>query len=155
LRIGAPAHETDCSRPEKLRAEDVGRVALLDRRTDAVGADVLLGVAETRGQLDVVEVLVERVLPRPALQYVRTRIGEHHAHRSVREYAFQPLEHRRRGVQQPAVVVDVVVLRLETVHGDAEQQGPAPRGQDRVPYLDRLLAFHEPVTVDSPAPRRV
>jgi len=67
----------------------------LERRTDAVGADLLLGVAEAGRQVGAVELPHQCRVRAGALQHQAVLVGQDDADGLVRQFVSQPAEHGR------------------------------------------------------------
>jgi hypothetical protein len=112
---------------EVLVPEDVRGSLLLQRGADPVGADELLGVAEARGQQDLVEVGVQRALAGAAVHDPRLGVRQDDAHPGVGQLPLQPVQHRLASLEQPAVGVDLrPVGELHLVDRHSPEAGATP-----------------------------
>ena len=122
-----------------LVPEDVGGAAHLQGGADAVGPDLLLGVAEARGQVDVVEAPVELAVAGLAGQHQPRRVGQDDAHRLVVQLLAQLPQDGLRGARERGVEVHLggVVLK-DPVGGDLQVAGTLPRGEDGAAHVHRV-----------------
>jgi hypothetical protein len=122
-----------------LVTEHVGRLAALQGGANAVGADLLLGVAEAGGQVDPVEVPLQVGIGGQPGQDHPGRVGQDHADRLPVQVVAQVPEHRHRAAGQRRVQVGVADIRqLDVVGGHVPLPRPRPRGEDRAAHLLRL-----------------
>jgi GNAT superfamily N-acetyltransferase len=122
--LPAPLLQLGARLGEVLAAEHAGGTARLDRGADAVGSDVLFGVAEARGEQDLVELADQGAVPHPPVQYAAVGVGEQHAHRGVGEHLLQAVQDRARGVHEAAIGVEVAGI------GCLKRRGGRPRSGD-------------------------
>ena len=114
-----------------LVPEDVGGPAGLQRGADAVGAHLVLGVAEAGGQLDVVQVPLEVVIGGQPGQHQAGRVGQDDADRLAVKLLVQVPQHRVGRPGQVGFQVGVAqVVELDVVGGDVPLPGPPPGRQD-------------------------
>ena len=78
-----------------LVAEYVRGLAALERRADAVGADILLGVAEAGSELHTVEVPLEIVVGGEPGEHHARCVGEDDADRLALQVLVQVPQHRQ------------------------------------------------------------
>ncbi len=128
-----------------LVAEDAGRPAALQRGADAVGADVLLGVAEAGGEPDPVQALLQALVAGVAGEDDAVGVAEDDADGLAGELLRGLRQHRARGPQQGGLAVQVGFERdVEVVDRDVPEPGPGPRRQDRLPHdVRRRVALGE------------
>ena len=121
-----------------LVTEHVRRLAALQRRADAIGANKLLGIAETGKQLNVVKVPLEIMIGcQPGKQYAAC-IGQHDADRLALEIVPQVPQHRQGAAGQRGVQVGIAnVGQVDAVGGDVPLPRAPPRRQDRVTHPAR------------------
>ncbi len=118
-----------------LVAEDPRRAAALQRGADAVGADVLLGVAEAGGEPDPVQALLQALVAGVAGEDDAVGVAEDDADGLAGELLRGLRQHRSRGAQQGGLAVQVGLERdVEVVDRDVPEPGPGPRRQDRLPH---------------------
>jgi hypothetical protein len=97
----------------------VGRPAGLQRGADAVGPDLVLGVAEAGGQLDPVEGALEVVVRGHPGQHQAVRVGQDDADRLAVQLLVQVPQHRIGRPGQVGLQVGVAqVVQLDVVGGD-------------------------------------
>ena len=117
-----------------LVAEHPRRPAALERGADAVGAHVLLGVAEAGRQPNAVQVVLEARFAGVTAEYHAVRIAEDNADRLAAELVRSLREHRSGGPQEGRLAVHVGLEgHLEVVGRDVPVARPGPRRQDRLP----------------------
>ena len=119
-----------------LMAEHVHRPAALEGGPDPVGPDRFLGVAETGGELDAVQVPVQLAARGQPGQHHAGGVGEDHADRLAFQVLAQASQHRHGAAGQRGVEVRVAgVGQVDAVRGDVPPPGPPPGRQDRVAHL--------------------
>ena len=90
-----------------LVPEYAGRLAALQGGADPVGADVLLGVAEARGELDPVQVTFQVVVGGHPGEHDAGRVSEDHADRLPIEVLAQVAQHRHGVAGQRGIKIRV------------------------------------------------
>ena len=121
-----------------LVTEHVRRPAAFQRRADAIGAGELLGIAETRQQLNAVKVPPEVAIGRQPVKQHAARIGQHDAERLAPDIVAQVLQHRQGVAGQRGVQVGIAdVKQVDVAGGDVPPPGAPPRRQDRVTHPAR------------------
>ena len=114
-----------------LVAEHVRGLAPLQGGPDPVRADLLLGVAEARGELDPVQLAFEVAVRRHPAQHHARRVGQDDAYRLAVQVLVQVPQHRHGAAGQRGVEVRVPDIgQLDAVGRDLPVPGPPPRGQD-------------------------
>jgi hypothetical protein len=103
---------------EVFAAGDHGRHPGLERRTDAVGADLLLGVAEAGRQVGAVQLLHQRRVRAGALQHQAVPVGQDDADGLVRQLVGQLAEHGCGTQCQGRRDVDGLVAGIQVVGVD-------------------------------------
>src|SRR5216684_6622830 len=90
-----------------LVAEDMGWPSDLQGGADAIGADRLLGVAESGRKLHAVEVAVEIVIRRHPAQHDPVGVGQDHANWLTLQALAKLLENRESGTRQWRVEIGI------------------------------------------------
>ena len=122
-----------------LVPEHVRRLATLQRHADPIGASELFGVAETRRQLDAVEVPLQMVVGCQPGQHHARPVSEDDADRLARQTLAQVLQHRQGAAGQRGVAVGIAdVGKVHAAGRDMPLPAAPPRRQDRVTHQARL-----------------
>ena len=139
-----------------LMAEHVRRLAALQRRADAVGADALLGIAEARQYLNAVEVPLKITISRQPGEQDPARIRQDDADRLALEVVTQILQYRQGVAAQRGVQIGLAdVGQVEVVGGDVPRLGAPPRRQDGVAHLAGLDRLRGQETLPGPGQLRI
>ena len=113
--------------------------AVGQRHTEAVGADVAFGVAETGGEMNVVESLEQVAVTGQPRQHHTLGVGQHHADRLVGQGAVQVAQHLVTALEeQRTEVLGTGEDRFDLFQRNAVILAALPRRQEPAGQTARL-----------------